>query len=345
MPHLRFAVILAFALAGCAAGADRPLPEQIDAVFRDAHEDGEFDGSVLVVRDGATVYERSFGLADDAGTPNAAATRFLGYSLTKPLTAILVFQQIDAGVLALDDRLDEFFPNLAGKAAGPITLRQLLTHTSGINEIISAHRDRRIAAADLETATVREPGSMQYSSTGFVCLALVLEAVTGRGYAELLEEKILRPAGMKDSGPLRSGVAVPGLAAGHRIDSGRRVPAPLDVAPEVLDGAGTLYTTTADLARLDQALSAATILSARLQAQMLEEQVKGRGFGWSLDEQGGKYFPWHQGSYRGFTAVLVRQIHRHEMIAILSNVEDTDVLGLRTQVLRLLKRDAAATPR
>ena len=340
---LRFAVVcrlfLAFAaLAGCHGNAAAPLPAQVEEVFRAAHDDG-FDGSVLITRSGQTIYEGSFGLADIATkTPNSAATRFLVFSVTKPMTAILVFQQIEAGKLGLDDRLEKYFPNLAAKPAGGVTLRQLLTHTSGIDEVISRHRDRRIDARDLEAAIVGNPGKFAYSNTGFVCLALVLEAATGMGYAELLEQNILHPAGMQDSGTLKSGVAVPGLASGYRLDGDRLVLSPLEVPPETFMGAGSLYTTTGDLARFDQALTGEKLLTAKSQAQMISEQVKGRGFGWSLDEQGGKYFPWHQGSYRGYTAVLVRQVHRREMIAILSNGQDTDVLALRNRVLRLLKK-------
>jgi len=334
-------VIALAALTGCARAAAPTLDEKIDAVFRDAHGDGEFNGNVLVMRAGATVYQASFGLADrEKKIANSGNTKFLAFSVNKPLTAVLVFQLIDARKLSLDDRLDRFFSNLIGKPAGAITLQQLLAHTSGIEEIIDRHRDRRITPRDLEEAVVREPGSFNYSSSGFVCLALVLEAVSARTYAQLLEENILQPAGMADSGVLRSGVEVPGLAVGYRKAGGKAVVSPLGVPPEVLEGAGSLYTTAGDLARFDQALNEGRILSRRMQDLMLTRQVGDRALGWSLDEQGGKYFPWHKGSYRGFTAVFVRQIHRHEMIAILSNDQDTDVLDLRTEVLQLLKRDA-----
>lgn len=332
------------ALSGCESAADPPLPAQIDAVFREAHADGKFNGTVLVTRDDAVVYQGAFGLADsERKIANSADTRFLAYSVNKPMTAVLVFQLIESGKLSLDDRLDHFFTNLAGKASGAITLRQLLTHTSGIEEIIDRHRDRRIDARDLESAIVRKAGAFNYSSSGFVCLALVLEAASGRSYGQLLEENILRPAGMADSGLLRSGIPVSGLATGYRMVDGKSVVSPLGVPPEVLEGAGSLYTTVGDLWRFDQALSDARLLPRAAQDLMVAPQIGDRAFGWSLDEQGGKYFPWHKGSYRGFTAVLVRQVHRHELIAILSNDQGTDVLALRTQVLRLLKRDAQAS--
>lgn len=332
------------ALPGCARSADQSLPEQIDAVFREAHADGEFNGNVLVTRGDAFIYQASFGNADRAqNIANGADTKFLAFSVNKPMTAILVFQLIETGKLSLDDRLDHFFPNLAGSAAGAITLRQLLTHTSGIEEVISRHRDRRITAIDLETAAVKNAGSYSYSSSAFVCLALVLEAATSRTYAELFEENILKPAGMAHSGLLRSGVPVAGLALGYRVAGGKNEIAPLGIAPEVMEGAGSLYTTVGDLLLFDQALNAGKILSPKMQQLMTTPQSGDRGFGWSLGEQDGKYFPWHKGSYRGFTAVFVRQIHRHEVIAILSNDQDTDVLGLRTKVLRLLKRDAQSS--
>ncbi|HEU5136917.1 MAG TPA: serine hydrolase domain-containing protein [Steroidobacteraceae bacterium] len=343
MPR-RFSVvcrlILGFAaLAGCDGNAAAPLATQIDAVFREAHADGEFNGTVLVTRADEPIYQGSFGFADrERQQAITAETKFVAFSVNKPMTAVLVFQLIDAGKLALDDRLDHFFANLSGRPAGGITVRQLLSHTSGIEEIIAKHPDRRITPQDLEAAVVKDAGALNYSSSGFVCLALVLEAVTQRSYGQLLEESILRPAGMTDSGLLRSGVPVAGLAVGYREVDGKSVISPLGVPPEVMEGAGSLYTTTRDLWRFDQALSQEKILSRAMQDLMLTRQTGDRSFGWSLSEQDGKYFPWHKGSYRGYTALYVRQVHRHEMIAILSNDQDTDVLGQRKEILKLLKR-------
>jgi CubicO group peptidase (beta-lactamase class C family) len=341
-----FPVLLLAVLAGCGAAAEQPLPTRIAQVFDAAHAAGGFNGSVLVTRDDKVVYEGSFGLADEVRRiPNTSTTKYLGFSVLKPMTAVLVFQQVEAGALRLDDRLDSLFPSLAGKPAGGITVRQLLAHTSGIEDVIGQHTGRRIVVADLASARVSDNGSFEYSSAGFVCLALVLERVTGREYGQLLKERIFVPAGMNASGLVRSGVPVDGLAIGYRKEGGRRVVAPLDLPPEALDGAGSLYTTVGDLARFDQALRSEKILSRGMQEEMLTRLPSDRAYGWSLGEQDGRYFPWHQGAFRGFTAVFVRQIQRREVIAILSNDQETDVLGLRTRILRLLKREAAARER
>jgi CubicO group peptidase (beta-lactamase class C family) len=335
-----FVYLMLFSLVACGSSAGQPISAQLEALFRGASADG-FNGSVLITRGDAVLFRGSFGTADEqAPLANTDDTRYLVMSVSKPLTAVLVFQQIEAGKLALDQRLDTVFANLSGKPAGAITIGQLLSHTSGIEEVISAHRDRRITPADLEGARVSSPGKASYSNTGFVCLALALEAVSGRSYAELIRERIFEPAGMHDSGVLRTGVDVPGLAMGYLSASGHREPQLLDVPPEVLDGAGSMYSTTGDLAKFDRALVAGKLLSADSQKLMYSRVSADGGYGWSLGEQGGKGFPWQKGAYRGYTSVFVRQIHRQEMIAILSNDHEADVLGLRTQVLRLLKADA-----
>ncbi|MGC4071200.1 MAG: serine hydrolase domain-containing protein [Nibricoccus sp.] len=316
-----------------------PIDQQIDAIFRTAHENGKFNGTVLVMRKKQTIYEQSFGSADlEKKIANGPETRFPAFSILKTMTAVLVFQQIEAGRLQLTNSLDSFFPNLAGKPAGSLTLQQLLTHTSGISEVISDHRDRRITPQDLESATVKATGEFEYSNTAYVCLALVLETATGRSYESLFQERILDPAGMKDSGLLRTGRTVPGLAKGYQRKAGRLTFVGLNVAVEALDGAGSLYTTTRDLWRFDQALLGEKILSRKMQQLMLTPQVKDRyAFGWFLSEQNGRYFPWHKGEFNGYASVLVRQIHREEVIVILSNLDECDVLELRTKTLRVLK--------
>jgi CubicO group peptidase (beta-lactamase class C family) len=333
------ALATAVLLAGCGARQAEPLAQQIDDIVRSAHKSGKFSGAVLVTRKDQTIYAGSFGFADaQKNIPNTAETRYLAFSVVKPMTAVLVFQLVYARKLRLTDTLESFFPNLKVKPAGQLTLQQLLTHTSDISEVISDHRDRRITPQDLEAAVVKRSGDFEYSNTGYVTLGLVLEAVTGQTYEQLMREKILQPADMKDSGLVRTGQPIPNLARGYQLKAGKPVPVEMDVPLEILDGAGSLFTTARDLWRFDQALAKETILSRKMQDLMLTQQVKDRyGYGWYLSEQGGRYYPWHKGDYRGYTAIFVRQIHRQETIVILSNLQDADIADLRTKILRALK--------
>ena len=221
LPVLVPALAVFALLSGCGAKPDGPLDAQIDAIVQKAHARGRFTGNVLVTRNETTVYEKSLGLADVAGNvPHTGDTRFLAFSVLKPMTAVLVFQQIDSGRLKLTDTLESLFPTLAGKPAGRVTLRALLTHTSGLPEVISEHLDRRITPRDLETAAVKPGGAFEYSNTGYVTLGLVLEAATGCTYGQLLQERILQPAGMNDSGLARTGRETPNLARGYHLQDG-----------------------------------------------------------------------------------------------------------------------------
>src|SRR5262245_23428365 len=102
-------LVAVVALSGCARAGNLTLGEKIDALFNEGHDKGEFDGDVLVMRDGASVYQASFGLADrHKKIANAADTKFLAFSVNKPVTAVLVFQLIQAEKITLDDRLDRF---------------------------------------------------------------------------------------------------------------------------------------------------------------------------------------------------------------------------------------------
>jgi CubicO group peptidase (beta-lactamase class C family) len=328
---------LAFSLTS-ACGAPPALPEQLAAISDEAHSAGELNGNVLIARDGEILHEASFGTANvDTKAPNTSRSRFLIASISKPFTAVLVLQLIEQGKLSADSRLDVIAPSLANSPAGAITIHQLLTHTSGIEEVISRDPSKRITFDDLASAKVGSPGQFAYSNTGFVCLALVVEQLTGGTFEAALQSGILTPANMRDSGVLRSDRAPDNLSAGHRGQTELAV-ATLDFAPEAVDGAGSLYSTARDLLAFDRALVAGKLLKPETLALMHRQHVPERfGYGWFLSEQGGAYYPWHAGDMAGYSASFARQIHRDEVAIILANGAATDARELQQQYLRVLK--------
>jgi CubicO group peptidase (beta-lactamase class C family) len=295
---------------------------------------------VLVAREGEILEERSYGLSDvEAGIPNTSDTKFLIGSLAKPITAVLVLQQIETGLISAEQSLAEVFPALGGTPVGAITVHQLLTHTSGIEEVISRDPQNRITPEDLRTANVNPDSGFEYSNTGFVCLALILETATSLPYEALVEQQVFEPAGMRASGVARTGRQVEGLAKGYRREGESLLQTDLDFAIEVTDGAGSLYSTIRDLYRFEEALAGGVLISPQSLDLMSEQHVRGRfGYGWFLDEQGGKYFPWHTGDLPGFASGYARQIHRGEAVVILSNVQGPHVRQIQSSILRLLKQ-------
>jgi CubicO group peptidase (beta-lactamase class C family) len=338
-----FILALGLLCSACQPKSDLPVESQIDQVFIEAHDAGKFDGNVLIIRDGKTLYQKSFGQADRQGlVANATATRFPIASLSKPFTAVLIFQLYEQGSVKLTDRLDGIFPDMVGKPAAAVTVEQLLTHTSGIEEITERHLTARLSPADLEDAKITgTPGVYKYSSSGYVILKMIAERLTATDYETLLNEKIFQPAGMTASGLVRKDVSVPQMALAYADDKATAPVVP-PVPIEIMDGAGSIYSTLGDLQRFDAALSTNHLLSTQSQALMYKSHTLASGtpwgYGWALGEQGGKIFPYHTGDYAGYHAVLVRQTNRKELIVILSNLETADLSPLRQKTLKILKR-------
>ncbi|WP_417477816.1 serine hydrolase domain-containing protein [Maricaulis sp.] len=204
--RLALAVTLASPLIAPFAGAQTDPAQQarIEARFDELAEAG-FTGFAAIAHDGEIILARGAGLADPAtGRPFTLDTQFDIGSITKSFTGMAIAALVDAGRLAPDATLADFFPDVpADKAA--ITVHQLLTHTAGLPDAVgddfsdegwASVRDKAFAA-ELHHA----PGSAyRYSNVGFTVLAAIIEIVTGQTYEDYLVEEILVPAGIEHTG-------------------------------------------------------------------------------------------------------------------------------------------------
>jgi len=214
----------------------------------------QFHGTVHVNIAGQTALQQSSGLADiSKNRPNTPETQFSIASLTKPFTAILALQLVEAGKLELDEAIAEYFPGVKSEIVGAVTLRHLLTHTSGVTrdyaELLTGDgpflRADLVKALNLSTLLF-EPGTRyEYSNTGYHLVTLVMETVTDQSYDQLLQENICRPAGLIKT------MVGPGKNAARGYSSNDLLtlqPAANDSSnsPRNL-GAGGLFSTTSDL--------------------------------------------------------------------------------------------------
>jgi CubicO group peptidase (beta-lactamase class C family) len=192
---------------------------------RDA-ADGKFSGTVLVAKDGRTVFAGAYGLADrEHGVANTLDTKFRIASMNKMFTAVAVLQLVQAGKIRLDAPLGTYLTDYPNKeVAGKVTIHQLLTHTGGTGDIFgpeySAHRQELRNVSDyVELFGTRglqfEPGSkFDYSNYGFVLLGAVIEKVSGMNYYDYVAEHVFAPAGMTSTASFPEDAAVAGLAVG-----------------------------------------------------------------------------------------------------------------------------------
>lgn len=213
----------------------------------------DFAGVALVARGPDILLERGFGSM--AGQPIAADGRFWIASAAKQFVAAAILRLADEGRLDLDDPLDRFFPAApAGKKA--ITVRQLLSHTSGLGQSYASegHQDRTAAvAAMLAEPLEGPPGSgFRYANSNYQLAAAIVEAVTGHDYRTYLERTFWAPLGMTNSG-------FAGDAGSPRV-TGTSAPLPSRLSRQDWGGAG-VYSSAGDLLRWVRGLRGGQLLS------------------------------------------------------------------------------------
>src|SRR5687768_1147723 len=224
-PMRTLAALALLVYVGCEAGEATP-PYAIDAqtaadsVFADAlgaqlkaaTAADQFSGAVLVARDGRTLFEGAYGLADrERGISNTPLTQFRVGSMNKMLTAVAALQLVQAGKVRLDAPIGTYltdYPN--AEVASKVTPHHLLTHTGGTGDIFGP----QFSANILELRTTADylrlygarglqfaPGAQfAYSNYGFILLGAIIERVSGMSYDEYVAAHVLAPAGMTATG-------------------------------------------------------------------------------------------------------------------------------------------------
>ena len=252
-------------LAGVWAAASHAAPptnaalvRAIDAYAKPLVERGDLSGQLLVLRNGETVLERSYGFANrELRVPVTPESRFCVASITKPMTMIIAIDQIGKKTIGYHDSIARWLPDFPH--GDSITIEHLLRHRSGIpHDIVpDSLATRPRGTAEMVALAARlpldfTPGSQSsYSSGGFTVLARILEIASGKDYQTLLDEQICRPLGMKHTRhtdsiellPDRVHAYVPGI---HGIENARIE----DFSGLV--GAGSVWSTARDIHTLVQ---------------------------------------------------------------------------------------------
>jgi CubicO group peptidase (beta-lactamase class C family) len=343
----RASVASALALAGLslAAGACRAVEAQPAPAMRtylSRLEGYGFSGAVLVTRDGETVVESYHGLADrKRGVPFGPETRFDVGSITKQFTATAILALEADGRLDTGDSIAAHLPDVpADKAA--ITILQLLTHTSGLPgdfggdyEVVT--RDellRRALGCELRSP----PGERHaYSNAGYSVLAAIVEQASGQPFDTYLRERLLRPAGMHDSGydfsPAASARVARAYRDGRDLELTERAVATGGAAWNLI-GNGGLLSTLRDMQRWMTALQGDALLPAAQREFLFRPQVlvspdyKHSGAplhyacGWYVWERPGDRMIWHLGGNGTWNAAVRWHVEHRTLVLYASNDAD-----------------------
>jgi CubicO group peptidase (beta-lactamase class C family) len=243
--------------------------ERMAALVRD----DRFSGAVFVARNGKTLLDQAYGLADrEARTPNTADTQFRFGSMGKMFTAVSIMQLAQAGKLDLTapiGRYLEGYPN--ADIASTVTIDNLLTHSGGTGDIFTPeYFAKRLEVRDTKDYVALfgargpqfAPGDRaEYSNYGFMLLGRIVEVVSGQSYDDYIASHIFAPAHMTATGNKPETVRLPRRATGYLIRGGQLVSA-ADTLPWRGTPAGGGYSTVGDLARFADALMANRLLDA-----------------------------------------------------------------------------------
>lgn len=222
-----------------------------------------------------------------AGQGIALTDHFRAGSLTKSFIATVVLQLAAEGQLSLSDTVERYLPGLvrgAGNDGRALTLRSLLTHTSGLYDF-TAETGGTVPVTPLQAVRIAlthppaERGSYSYSNTNYVLLGLVVEQVTGRSYAAEAERRIIAPLGL-------TGTSFPGSRTSLPFPHGRAYATDgtdvTELDPRVAGAAGELVTTLTDLDRFYSALLAGRLLPPHWLREMLDTRAAHGAYGMGL---------------------------------------------------------------
>ncbi len=311
---------------------------RLNAIMNAYHQLGLFNGNVLIANNENIIFQQSYGAADlSSNRKNSAVTRFNIYSITKPFTSTVILQLAGENLLSLDEPISRFFPTLS--AADSITVRHLLTHSSGLfayNNDFSMPVTSEAAMLSWlgEKPLDFRPGSQfRYNNTGYYLLGYIIEKLTGQSYEAAVRSRIFVPAGMNQSGFDLRTAAKQTKATGYSYIGVKTQEKAAVWDYRELFSAGGIYSTATDLLLFQRALQNKKLLPDSSLKEAYTPFQKNYGYGWFIDSIGGQLIVSHSGGATGFRTYLVQNLTTNTCIILLGNSETSDIVTLRNKLL------------
>lgn len=332
--------------------------KRIDSLLNTIYSDDKPGASVVVVKNSKTIFKKSFGVSNiETGEKISSSTNFNICSLTKQFTALAILQLVQKNKLSLNDKLSHFFPGINKSIGDAITIKELLTHSSGIPDhydytdtknMHHAHDSDVLNAIKNADTLYFKPGSkFQYSNTAFCLLALIIEKTSGLSYSDYLEKNIFQPVGMKHTIVWNEKAKIFSSATGYSFDSSQNKFIESGPGEHIFfstEGDGGIYTSVNDYVKWFAALQSDKIFSKKIidEARSIEfiideEKKLGYGYGWFIDESSKPKKVYHSGSNGGFRTFSFTIPEDNFLIVIFSNRDDIDIEEVVLKMMQILK--------
>jgi len=342
-------------IIGCALVAAPVWGDEVDDFVRATMEKHNTPGiAIAIVRDGKPARVQGYGLANiELEVPVTPDTIFQTASVGKQFTAAGILLLAEEGKLKLDDPLALHFPS-APATWHRITIRHLLTHTSGISDSSDDLYEERRDYTEEEHLEISwklplefAPGSQwSYCNTGYLILGILTSKLTDMHWSEFLKQRIFEPAGMTTARVISESDIIKNRADGYERNEDGELRNQEWVPPSDNTLAdGSLYVTARDMVAWDAALRERRLLSEASYDAWWTPVSLGDGitypygFGWSLSEQRGRRLIEHGGSWQGFRTAIARYVEDKLTVVVLANAAGTPTEAIAHEIAGMVDDD------
>ncbi|MGA7114651.1 MAG: serine hydrolase domain-containing protein [Pseudolabrys sp.] len=308
--------------------------------------------AVAVVKNGEAVVAKGYGFANlEHQVPVTTHSIFQSGSVGKQFTAAAIVHLEERGKLRLDDNIARYLPPTKARW-GSITVRQLLTHTSGIPEYedeVDSRRDYSERQLTELVGLLRHrsiPGhKFQYSNSGYLLLGIIIRMITGKFHADYIRENIFEPLDMKTARIVSDADIVPNRVAGYRMSKDRILNQDW-VSPTFNQTADGCYRLSLnDFLAWERGVRARALLKPESWSQIFTPvalksgKTHPYGFAWEIRQESGQTVHGHDGSFQGFEAILTRYIEEELTIIALANLAEVDLTQVTKHLVELIRQE------
>ncbi|WP_210490329.1 serine hydrolase domain-containing protein [Rufibacter aurantiacus] len=347
-PSNSFLLILISCLAICLQSqAQHGTTQQIEALLDKAVALHRFNGTALVSKKGKVIFEKAYGFQNIAQRkPNTLNTIYPIGSTTKQFTAVVVLKLVEQGKLSLDDKLSNFFPDF--KPGPNITIKQLLSHTSGIFELfrspefLQLDKSAPISKEQLQSFYLTKPldfapgTQFNYCNSGYHLLGQIIEKVTGQPYEHNVRELVLKPLKMKKSGFDFTGLASENKATSYKLFSKTAQMAAAAWDSTATYAGGALYSTTHDLLLWHKGLQKNKIIEKGSLTLASTPILGGYGLGCWIDSLHHRKIVSHGGNIEGFTSYFGSIREEDMSVILLNNIYNKEIESIGQAIFSIM---------
>lgn len=365
MPNLRY---LIFGLFVFSAALPQDKVSKIDELLNTCLTNNQFNGTGLVAENGKVIFRKGYGSANfDYNLPNSPETKFRIGSITKQFAAALIMQLVEKNKIKIENKIVDYLTEYRKDTGSKVTIHHLLTHTSGIpsytglpnfwsdstrNPYSVEYVVKTFCSGDLEF----EPGTRYlYNNSGYFLLGAIIEKVTGKPFAQVLDENILKPLGMQNTAIEDESLILPDRAAGYVMNVSQRVREPYFHMTNAY-AAGAMYSTVDDLYKWDQALYGEKVMSAKSKKLYFAPHFPTGGgnfygYGWGVSKLGvgisGDTVTviTHSGGINGFNTIIVRQPETKHLVVLFNNTGGAPLWSISSAIFGILNGKPYAPPK